>query len=383
MAVISGRVRSAIDPRLGRSTQAFDADGNRTVLVDPNNNQTSLSFDKAGRLTGITPAIGGGTDYVYNSRNLLSQVTNGRDQVTDLQYDDAGRLSGFTDPVGTVSYSYDPNGNLLTAGDGAGAVSREYDKLNRITKYTDSQGNIIEYGYDQVGNLTSLIYPGGKQVSYEYDNANRLITVTDWAYRVTAYEYDANDRLVKTIRPNGTVLNQSYDSAGRLTQQKDIDQIGSIISQYDFTYDKAGNVATETNAIGEQPFTLSSPEMTYSQGNRLAAFDGQNTVYDADGNMTTGPLQGNMATYSYDARNRLTAAGNLNYLYDAENNRIGVNETVYGQVYTTLYVVNPNSYLSQVLIKTDNDGNKTYYVYGLGLVGQEDPDGTYHTYSPD
>ena len=42
--------------------------------------------------------------------------------------------------------------------------------------------------------------------------------------------------------------------------------------------------------------------------------------------------------------------------------------------------MNPNSYLSQVLIKTDDEGNKTYYVYGLGLIGQEDHDGSYRTY---
>lgn len=44
----------------------------------------------------------------------------------------------------------------------------------------------------------------------------------------------------------------------------------------------------------------------------------------------------------------------------------------------TEYVVNPHAALSQVLIKTV--GNKqTYYVYGLGLLGQEVA-GEYSTY---
>jgi YD repeat-containing protein len=39
----------------------------------------------------------------------------------------------------------------------------------------------VGYSYDEVGNRTQLIYPGGnKVVTYTYDGANRLITVTNW-----------------------------------------------------------------------------------------------------------------------------------------------------------------------------------------------------------
>jgi RHS repeat-associated protein len=92
--------------------------------------------------------------------------------------------------------------------------------------------------------------------------------------------------------------------------------------------------------------------------------------FDADGNMITGPLNGQMASYTYDSRNRLVAAGNLTYEYDAENNRIGVTEDVNGSPVKTEYVVNPQAALSQVLIKTVGN-EQTYYVYGLGLIGQE------------
>jgi RHS repeat-associated protein len=73
----------------------------------------------------------------------------------------------------------------------------------------------------------------------------------------------------------------------------------------------------------------------------------------------------------FDSRNRLTNAGETVYHYDVENQRIGVNQTQ--------YVVNSQPALSQVLVKTEVDGTQTYYVYGLGLIGQEQ-NGEYLSY---
>ncbi|MEW6173811.1 MAG: RHS repeat-associated core domain-containing protein [Bacillota bacterium] len=94
--------------------------------------------------------------------------------------------------------------------------------------------------------------------------------------------------------------------------------------------------------------------------------------------MTHGPLNGTMADFTFDARDRLTAAGGLSYTYDAEGNRIGITE---GGSQNS-FVVDPNADLSQVLIKIDASGNQTYYVYGLGLIGQEE-NGAYRTYHYD
>jgi len=72
----------------------------------------------------------------------------------------------------------------------------------------------------------------------------------------------------------------------------------------------------------------------------------------------------------FDSRNRLIQADSIVYHYDAENQRIGVNQIQ--------YVVNSQPALSQVLVKEDN-GQKTFYVYGLGLIGQES-NGEYLSY---
>jgi RHS repeat-associated protein len=265
---------------------------------------------------------------------------------------------------------------VLTAGDSTGTIVREYDDLNRVTKYTDAKGNLIQYDYDEVGNLKTLIYPGDKTVSYEYDAANHMKKVTDWAGRITSYDYDVNGRLVKTTKPDGSVQSMEYDAAGQLLQQKDIDKNGTVINQYDFAYDKAGNVTTEQSGTEPTGSAVQNTSMTYGSDNRLATYNGQNAAYDADGNMTTGPLAGAMANFVYDSRNRLVSVGNTSYEYDAENKRIGVTEN--GS--KTSYVINPQARLSQVLIKTDAQGNQTFYVYGLELIGQEDAREKYLTY---
>jgi RHS repeat-associated protein len=369
------RLVSVVDPLQGTSSQTFDQGGNITSIVDPNNDQTTYGYDLIGRLISETTAVGSKT-HGYNAINLKDSQTNGRGQAADYQYDDAGRLTGFTDPTGSVSYTYDNNGNVLTVTDSAGTITREYDQLNRVTKYTDTSGDTIQYAYDPVGNLTCLTYPGNKEVQYGYNAANQLISVTDWAHRVTQYAYDANGRLLETQRPDGSVQTNIYDEAGRLTELKDVAANGSVINQYDYTYDQAGNITSETSANEQPPLSVSNSTITYDLNNRLATYNGQAVQYDADGNMTSGPLKGAMTSFAYDSRNRLTTAGDTNYVYDAENNRIAV--TADSQ--QTGYLINPEAELSQLLIRTDAQGNKTYYVYGIGLIGQEEANGTYKIY---
>lgn len=368
------RLIHVIDPLLGESRQRFDLDGNLTTLIDPNNNDTNFEYFLDSHIKREYSQSGLNIRYTYNTNGLLETMTNSRDQVTTYQYYDNGLVKSFTDPTGTVTYTYDPNGNIGTVSNANGTSHREYDKLNRVIKYTDILGNTIQYQYDTVGNMVYMIYPDNKQVKYDYYDNNLLKTVTDWANRITSYEYDKNGRLTKIRNSNNTTVSYLYDEAGQLMQQKEVDSNGNIINQYDFTYSDSGYVKTEQSSIQEQPPILTDSLMTYTQDNRLATFNGQAVQYDADGNM----INGAMSNFTFDARNRLINAGDVSYIYDAENNRVGVKE---GSNRTD-YVVNPHAGLSQVLVKMGPDGQKVYYIYGLGLIGQEE-NGAYHTYHYD
>ena len=100
--------------------------------------------------------------YKYNAEGLPDEMVNAREQSTTYTYDAVGRITSMTDEIGTTDYTYDANGNVLTVKDLTGTITRTYDELNRVTSYTDANGKTVKYGYDELGNLVSLTYPGGE-----------------------------------------------------------------------------------------------------------------------------------------------------------------------------------------------------------------------------
>ena len=356
-----------------KASQSFDADGNVASLLNSNDNGLTFDYDAAGRLTKITYADGASVTKTYNNRGLVSQLVNGRGQTADYTYDAANRLISVSDQTGIIDYTYDNNGNLFTVADSVGTITREYDNLNRVIKFNDVFGNLIQYSYDEVGNIIGITYPGNKKVTYTYDDDNRLTKVTDWAGRETAYTYDANNRLTQIHNADSATVTMTYDVAGRITKYVDTSY------HFDYTYDSAGRLVAEEGYDFGVSYVL-NVELTYDDANRIATYNGAQVDYDQDGNMISGPSQKGTSTYTFDSRNRLTAMGGLSYTCDAEGRRVSVTQD--GN--TTRYVVNPNSALSQVLMETTPAGEViAYYVYGLGLLGRETADGAYHTYHYD
>jgi len=372
------RLSSTVDPLGGTAAQSFDEEGQLIDITDPKGNRTSFSYDTNSRRISETSAAGSTVKYTYTARDLLAKLTNARGQERQFTYDALGRLTKISDPDGTVSYSYDANSNVLTVSNADGTISREYDALDRVIKYTDSQGNVIRYAYDAVGNLSSLTYPDGKQVQYGYDAADRLISVTDWNNRKTSYAYDKEGRLILTTRPNNSTVTREYNEAGQMLRQIDAKAGGEVVVQYDFSYDKVGNIVEEKATPAPEPVAISPAVMTYGPGNQLASYNGLAVQHDADGNMVQGPLNGKTVSFVFDSRNRLRQVGSTVYTYDAENQRIALTE---GGA-TTRYIINPNAPLSQVLVREGQAGEKTYYVYGIGLIGQE-KNGAYRSFHYD
>ena len=52
---------------------------------------------------------------------------------------------------------------------------------------------------------------------------------------------------------------------------------------------------------------------TYLATNWLAIFEGPAVEFDADGNLSYGPLAGGWENFGFDSRNRLIQAGNVSY----------------------------------------------------------------------
>jgi RHS repeat-associated protein len=96
--------------------------------------------------------------------------------------------------------------------------------------------------------------------------------------------------------------------------------------------------------------------------------------------MTLGPaVHGeNLVSYTYDARNRLTATQGSTYTYDSDGQRVGMTHN--GDNYT--YAIDTGSELSKVLVRTKN-GVPTRYVWGLGLLYEVSSSGATTSYHHD
>ena len=361
-----GRIINSTDAESGTAKYEYDRLGNVSAQIDPNGGRTEYTYDNMGRLTETINPIGGTKTYTYDDVGQLASQKNARGQETTYEYYKNGWIKSFTDELGTVSYTYDGNGNVLTVTDENGTITREYDNMNRVTKYTDFRGNTIEYSYDQLGNLVALTYPGGRVVRYTYYKTGNVKTVTDWDGKVTFFEYDGNGSLTKTSRADGSVEERTYDANGRLVTI--VDKNGeNVINQKVYSYDESGNVTEISSSDGTTMDGLTSSEMKYNENNQLIEYNGEEVKYDADGNMIYGPLNGKMAEFEYDCRNRLVSAGGISYEYDAENNRISQTEN--GA--KTEYVVDSNSSSLTRILTAEKEGDTTYYIYGIGLIAQE------------
>ena len=368
---------STTNPLVTTSSQEFDAAGRRKSFTDPNKNKTQFTFDRAGRTLSVTPPgnPSGSTSFAYtDKRGLLTSSTNARGQSIDYSYYNSGLLKSVKTQEETISHTYDLDGRPLDSSStfGNATVKRSYYADGRMKSRTDEWGLTLGYEYFDDGSLKSITYPDGKKVVYGYYDDGRLKTVTDWNSRVATYSYDKAGVLKSVTLPDGSVQLYSYDNAMRLQGISDT-KGSTVISRYEYQLDNAGQ---RTGATVTEPILQEAPstavEFSYQAGNQQATANGINQTYDADGNTTSGYLNGASASFTFDSLNRLTSAAGTTYRYGIDGHRIST--TTAGV--ETRYVVNPSAY-SQVLEERTATGAVTArYVYGLGLISRYDGDGT-------
>ena len=97
---------------------------------------------------------------------------------------------------------------------------------------TDANGKTIRYGYDELGNILTIAYPGGETIRYTYYAGGQIATVTDSKGRVTYYKYDKTGNLTDKERPNGTKEHCEYNNIGSTT--KLTDNNGNVIQSYEY-----------------------------------------------------------------------------------------------------------------------------------------------------
>ncbi|MDO3384918.1 RHS repeat-associated core domain-containing protein [Gilvimarinus sp. SDUM040013] len=341
---------------------------------------------------------------VYDANGKLTSRTT-TDKATTLSrvetysYDGDGRLQSYdgsrTDVNDTITYEYDLNGLLDKVTNALGHQCRvlEYTNDGRPQKIADANlvetsftynyrgqvlssttsSRVTSYGYDGVGQLTSITYPSGKVSTFEYDSAHRLTRVTDSAGNETiytlddysnvtktefknsqgdilfsqTYEYNKLNRLLKSISGEDVAeTSYAYDALGNLTQSTDAlnrvttreyDALNQVSSMVDgltqttsFSHDEDGQL---TGVTDPNNHTTSYTYNGFGEVTQLTSPDTGVTTYEYDeaGNRTAQvDARGVRTEYSYDALNRLTqvrypsdSSLDVTYTYDQGTNGIG------------------------------------------------------------
>lgn len=339
----NGQVERVVDPKGLATTYAYDGFGQLATQTSPDTGTTQFTYDRLGNPLTRTDARGVAAQYEYDAVGRTVAVRFA-DPAADIQYvydqpssqcpagerAGVGRLSSMIDSSGRTDYCYSPVGDLVRrvqVVEGQALVLRyAYAPSGRLRSMTYPDGSLVDYGYDNLGQVSSVgvtpaggvrevllqgvqTLPFGPAQSWTFGNGRRLDRSYDLDYRPTeisdgrdglnvAFGFDGTGNIASMTDggPQGQGVTLDYDALGRLTAFKDA-QIGVAIEQY--SYDATGNRLSFGNSAGTQAYVYPS------DSHRLASVDGVTRTYDAMGNTLT---IGGEWQYAYDLAGRLGSA---------------------------------------------------------------------------
>ncbi|UTY59405.1 RHS repeat-associated core domain-containing protein [Massilia sp. erpn] len=330
-------------------------------FTDASGVDTTMAYDEKGNLLTTSTALSNGwrvTSRSYNHNRQLSDINFADGSAKRFRYKDSGRLymlgdkqSNFeridinvgANAVTQSSGRHVPSSGTPTSPSAASDFTRttQLDSLGR--PYTDqgNNGQAVQYRYDNNGNLVSRSDALGHTTTYEYDAQNRLVKTTAPDNGVTQTLYDSEGHLQYVIDPRGLRTTYTYNGFGDVTS---INSPDTGLTSYE--YDAAGWLARESRADGK----------TLSYG------------WDKLGRRTLRAAPGMTELFTYDqgnwAKGRLTgvadATGSTSFEYNPAGELIKQVNTVYGNVFTTLWNYDSSGLLRSL---TYPNGNRLDYSY--------------------
>ncbi len=362
---LKGNKRKVSDNRNNQTTTTYLAYGkpayNTATFIDaPEGVDTSMQINEFGSITKITQgglaehryydsyqrlcqsyrADTGKTVYEYNDIGEMQWYAEGASGATNscsrgdvaanekvyLTYDNLGRIKykNFSNSAtADVDYYYDPNGNVTNVNSGPTQWSYKYNTQAQTTDETlklDGQTFALKYGYDSLGNQSTLTYPSGRQISYA---PNALGQPTKAGEFATGASYHANGTLTNFTYGNGLKYNLTLNNR-QLPEQLKTLRGSTALSHLQYAYDANGN----TSSITDHKDISYSISMGYDGLDRLTSANGKwgaaNFTYDTMGNITSKNMGSMAVSYVYDpTTKRLNSASvtgskskNYSFTYD-------------------------------------------------------------------
>ena len=330
------RLIETTEPNGGLTTYTYDPNDNVVSVTDPNNNQTQFTYDARDRVISETDQDNGTSTFAYDALDNQISRTNRNGLTVEFQYDDLRRPISETwvGDGNVIQYGYDDIGNLVSIEDDFSSVAFSYDNRDRL-KTADNAGTpnvpnvVLTYSYDDSGNVTSLTDDSGGTNTYQYDNLNRMIQLTQSGSGVTDKRvdltYDPLNRFETITRFSDlagtqTVVSSAYmyDSLDRLTSLTHSNSGGQELAFYRYQYDADSRVTQVSGIDGITTYNYDRNDQLLSASRGGDPSLDESYQYDAGGNRTQSHLHDNQ--YVTGSRNQLQNDGTFDYQYDAEGN---------------------------------------------------------------
>ncbi|MGH9920642.1 MAG: hypothetical protein ACRD6W_17455, partial [Nitrososphaerales archaeon] len=222
---------------------AYDSAGNRISMTGPDGT-TDYAYGPLGQLSTETDPAGGVFKFTYNAADELTSLDRPNDVDTTIGYDADGNLARIesllgSEPVQDLSYSYDADGQRVSQTNSSGTTTYGYDSVGQLTSVKPPSGSALGYGYDADGN--PMATPADPLGSLTYNADDELVSGPD-----ENYSYDASGDLVKSSdTANGSTVSYTWSVPGQLTS---VATSGG--SHWSASYDPLGRQVTTTNASG-------------------------------------------------------------------------------------------------------------------------------------
>ena len=324
-----GSLAGITDPNGNATAWVRDLQGRVTSKIYPDTTQVNYAYEtNSSRLHSMTDAKNQTTLYNYYIDDNLEQITYSNAAVVtptvSFAYDtNFNRIVSMTDGGGTTAYSY----YIVTNGQlGAGMLAAVSGPLTN---------SIINYYYDALGRVTDRAINGVSQ-QLSFDGLGRVTVVTNALGSFTNTYLGATMLITTNLYPNGqqTVFGYlSVTNDERLAEIWNENSTNGTISKFDYAYDAVGDITNWTMQTDANPPTLQV--MQYDPVNELlnsTVFS--NTVagtvlkqyafsYDLAGNRTSeqiagspsGPVAVSQSFYNENNQltNRLSSTGPMQF----------------------------------------------------------------------
>lgn len=263
--------------RKGKGEKAvieYDRFGRRNSMTD-NIGKVEYKYDLAGNLNAVTRAGFPTVYYEYNTLGLLTSIKTNNGYFANYEYDFLGRIASINSPAGKITYEYyNAQGTVVRNLPNGVWTQWLYGPDNRLQAivHVDKNNHILHtysYSYTPEGLINQIdeqTRVGKTTKNYSYDSEQRLIAYKSSDGENIEYQYDELGNRIAMTSNKGITEKATCDWAGRI----------ETLNGKTLKYDKTGNLLTDNK--GEIIYS-------YNVNNQLIRAGDVSYEYDGDGKL--------------------------------------------------------------------------------------------------